>query len=194
MPSAKSKQKTETHEAILQSAARLLRSRGIEGASVAEVMKGAGLTVGGFYAHFGTKDAMVSEALRQTGKAVRAVLFGKLEEVALPGRSEQILQRYLSREHRDRVEQGCPMPAVVGDVATRQSALQQEVASEVELYAKELQAHLPRSASARRAALATFALMYGGLTLARAVGTGALSDEILLACRDFARAALGGSR
>jgi TetR/AcrR family transcriptional repressor of nem operon len=69
--SAKSEQKQRSHARILDSAMSLIRARGIGGASVSEVMKGAGLTVGGFYAHFGSKDALVDAALRKTLSALR---------------------------------------------------------------------------------------------------------------------------
>lgn len=190
--SAKAEQKRETHEAILESAAKLLRSKGATGASVADVMKGAGLTVGGFYAHFANKDALVAETLRRTTQAMRARLFAKLDSVPLGDRYDEILDRYLTRLHRDVVDKGCPLPAVVGDVATSHPALQGELANLVESYVKEIAPHVPDPARARSVALATIAIMYGGLTLARAVGAGPLSDEILAACRSFASAAARG--
>lgn len=190
--SAKAEQKRETHEAILESAAKLLRSKGATGASVADVMKGAGLTVGGFYAHFANKDALVAETLRRTTQAMRARLFSKLESVPVGDRYDEILDRYLTRLHRDVVDKGCPLPAVVGDVATSHPALQGELATLVESYVKEITPHVHDASKARSVALATIAIMYGGLTLARAVGTGPLSDEILAACRSFASAAARG--
>ncbi|AKV03717.1 Transcriptional regulator, TetR family [Labilithrix luteola] len=188
--SAKAEQKRETHEAILESAAKLLRSKGATGASVADVMKGAGLTVGGFYAHFANKDALVAETLRRTTQVMRTRLFSKLENVPSAERYDEILERYLTRLHRDVVDKGCPLPAVVGDVATSHPALQSELATFVEAYVKELAPHVPDASRARSVALATIAIMYGGLTLARAVGAGPLSDEILAACRSFASAAV----
>src|ERR1700722_228420 len=98
---AKTEQKERTHEAILTSADRLLREKGISGASVSDVMKGAGLTVGGFYAHFGSKDDLIDEALRRTGARIREILFARLEEKPENDRAEVVLKRYLSAAHRD---------------------------------------------------------------------------------------------
>ena len=76
---AKVEQKERSHESILQSAARLVRKKGISGAGVAEVMKGAALTVGGFYAHFSSKDELVDETLRRTGARLRDGLFAGVD-------------------------------------------------------------------------------------------------------------------
>jgi TetR/AcrR family transcriptional repressor of nem operon len=115
---AKAEQKERSHETILDSAARLVRERGIAGARVAEVMKGAGLTVGGFYAHFGSKEELVDEALRRTGNELRDRLFSRLEEKPEADRAEVVLKRYLSAAHRDEQTMGCPLPAVVGEIGT----------------------------------------------------------------------------
>src|SRR5271154_7483211 len=108
---AKEEQKERSHETILESAARLLRERGISGARVADVMKGAGLTVGGFYAHFGSKEELVDDALRRTGTELRERLFSRLDEKPEADRAEVVLQRYLSAAHRDAPTMGCPLPA-----------------------------------------------------------------------------------
>jgi TetR/AcrR family transcriptional repressor of nem operon len=158
---AKIEQKERSHESILQSAARLVREKGISGASVADVMKGAALTVGGFYAHFSSKDELVDETLRRTGATLRDRLFAGLDEKPEADRAEVILKRYLSPDHRDASTLGCPLPAVVGEVGT--TAPQ----------------HRP-----------IVALMYGGLSLSRAVKGTELSDEVLRACRALGAAAV----
>src|SRR5271170_4068750 len=76
----KDQQKERSHATILESAARLLRERGISGARVADVMKGAGLTVGGFYAHFGSKEELIDEVLRRAATGMRERLFARLDE------------------------------------------------------------------------------------------------------------------
>src|SRR5712664_3202269 len=93
---AKAEQKERSHESILQSAARLIREKGISGAGVADVMKGAALTVGGFYAHFSSKDELVDETLRRTCTTLRDRLFARLDEKPEADRAEVILKRYLS--------------------------------------------------------------------------------------------------
>lgn len=193
---AKAEQKQRTHEAILESAARLLRSKGISGARVADVMKGADLTVGGFYAHFASKEAMVDDTIRRAGAESRARLFGRLDEKDEADRAEVVLKRYLSAAHRDTVEAGCPFPAVVGEVATTAPEHRPVLAEQIEQQAKELEALLPAGGGLQRRhlAIALFALMYGGLSLARAVAGTALSDEVLRACRAFGRFAVHSAR
>jgi TetR/AcrR family transcriptional regulator, transcriptional repressor for nem operon len=185
-------QKQQTNETILQSAARLLREKGISGARVADVMQGAGLTVGGFYAHFASKQALVDTAIRRTAREMRARLFSRLDAKPEADRAEVVLKRYLSAAHRDDVAGGCPLPALVGEVATTAGEHAPALAEEVDALAGELEAYLrpTEKLSRRHVALATLALMYGGLSLARAVRGSELSDEILRACRAFGRLAI----
>ncbi len=189
---AKADQKAQTHETILESAARLLRANGIAGARVADVMKGAGLTVGGFYAHFASKEALVDDALRLTATRMRARIFAGLEAKPEQDRAEVILKRYLSVAHRDDREGGCPFPAVIGEVGTTAPEHTGVLAEQVEAFAQELDAFLPESdkLDKRHLAIGLFALMYGGLGLARALRGTELSDEVIKACRAFGRYAL----
>jgi len=193
----KSEQKEQTHQGILDSAARLVRERGIAGARVADVMKGAQLTVGGFYAHFGSKTELIDEALRRTGARLRESLFARLDEKPAADRAIVILKRYLSPAHRDLETDGCALPAVVGEVATRAPEHRDVIAGEVEALAAGLGEHLSQGASLprRQLALGLVSMMYGGLALARALRGTELSEEVLKACRALGALALrGGGR
>jgi TetR/AcrR family transcriptional repressor of nem operon len=191
---AKAEQKERSHETILDSAARLVRERGIAGARVAEVMKGAGLTVGGFYAHFGSKEELVDEALRRTGNELRDRLFSRLEEKPEADRAEVVLKRYLSAAHRDEQTMGCPLPAVVGEIGTTAPEHRAALAEQVVSLCEGLEEHLPKGRGTPRRALALglVALMYGGLSLARALRGTDLSDEVIRACRALGAAAARG--
>lgn len=190
--SAKAEQKQRTHGSILESAERLLRKRGIAGASVVDVMKGAGLTVGGFYAHFASKEKLIDAALRRTAGAARAQLFEGLEDKPPADRAEVVLKRYLSAAHRDAPDDGCPLPAVVGEVATTAGEHREALAEQIDALAGELERQVPKHASLsrRHLALGLVALMYGGLGLARALRGSPLSDEVLRACRSLGRLAV----
>ncbi|MFO0577499.1 MAG: TetR/AcrR family transcriptional regulator [Polyangia bacterium] len=192
--STKLMRKERSHETILESAGRLLRSRGISGARVADVMQGAGLTVGGFYAHFASKDELVSEVLRRLGAEHRERLFARIEEKPAADRAEVILKRYLSAAHRDATDQGCPFPAVIGEVGTTAPEQRDVLAEEVALMVERLESLLPASKSARTRTLALglVALMVGGLSLARALRGTELSDEVIRACRALGAAAVRG--
>ena len=194
---AKIEQKERSHETILESAASLLRARGISGARVADVMKGAGLTVGGFYAHFASKESLVDEALRRTGAGLRERLFSRLDEKPEADRAEVVLKRYLSAAHRDAQTLGCALPAVVGEIGTTAGEHRDVLAEAVEALSSGLEEYLPHGTQAtqrrgvpRRAlALGLVALMVGGLSLARALRGTPLSDEMIRACRTLGAAA-----
>lgn len=189
--SQKAEQKQRSHEAILASAATLLRERGIRASSVLDVMKGAGLTVGGFYGHFDSKEQLFTETIRATGRALwdrllaRAAESGSTRAPAL-----LVLERYLSREHRDHPQTGCPLPSIAPEVAREgepyQGALEDELAGFMQAFA----ALVGPGEKARRKALGVFALMYGALSLSRAVKGSRLSDEFLEAARALGTAAL----
>ncbi len=191
---AKSKKKEQSHAEILDSASRLIREKGIGRTSVAEVMKGAGLTVGGFYAHFPSKEALIDEAIRRAGAETRERLRRGLAEKPPEARAEAAVDRYLSANHRDATGKGCPLPAVAGELTTTAVEHREALEEQIEQMAAELEALLPRacdSESARGKALGLVALMYGGLSLSRAVRGSELSDEILASCREVARRVLG---
>jgi TetR/AcrR family transcriptional repressor of nem operon len=193
--STKAEQKERTHQSILGSAARLLREKGIGGARVADVMKGAGLTVGGFYAHFGTKEQLIDEAMRNTSRALRDRLFEKIDEKPADARAEVILKRYLSARHRDDKTEGCPLPSIVGEVGTSAPEHRGALVRDFDEFVNRLDDVAPssRGVSARHVAMGMIALMYGGLSLARAFAGTELSDEMLRACRAFGRLALAKS-
>ncbi|MFO0618594.1 MAG: TetR/AcrR family transcriptional regulator [Polyangiaceae bacterium] len=191
-PTTKAGKKARTHENILDSAARLVRERGISGAKVAEVMEGAGLTVGGFYAHFASKEALVDEALRRTSAKLRVHLFKGIEEKPKEDRAIVLLKRYLSVAHRDEYVHGCPMPAVLGEVGTTKPEHAEVVAEQLEALGAELAPHLPDAGLPRRQlALGLAAMMVGALSIARATKGTSLSEDVLKASRALGAKLLG---
>jgi len=182
---AKTQQRERSHDTILASAARLMRERGLAGAKVKDVMEGAGLTVGGFYAHFESKEVMLREVLRRTSLELRTSLFAHLDEKPAADRVEVMLKRYLSARHRDETARGCPLPAVIGEVGTTAPeyavVVEEQLVAMVDGMQREVSCH--EGLSKRTVAIGLLALMYGGLSLSRAVAGTPLSDEILKACR-----------
>lgn len=193
----KTERKEQSRSTILESAARLVRDKGIGGARVADVMAGAGLTVGGFYAHFASKTALVDEVLGRTAAEMRARLFSRLADKPAESRAGLVIDRYLAGSHRDDTLRGCPLPAIVGEVATTAPEHRDAVAAQVAAMGAELAQHLeaePSGLKKKHLALGLVALMYGGLTLARATRGTSLSDELLRACRALGRFAVGQSQ
>jgi TetR/AcrR family transcriptional repressor of nem operon len=191
---AKAERKERSHETILESAARLVRERGISGASVGDVMKGAGMTVGGFYAHFSSKEDLIDDALRRTAGTLLERLFARIEDKPVPDRAEVILKRYLSAAHRDEQTMGCPLPAVVGEIGTTAGQHGKVLGEVVDALAQRLAEQLPgaQTGSARIVAVGLVALMVGGLSLARALRGTPLSDEVIRACRQLGASAVRG--
>src|SRR5215472_12856229 len=106
----KTRQKQKSREAIAASATALLRERGIKASSVMDVMKGAGLTVGGFYSHYDSKDELFVETLRNAAASNWARLLQTATGDSPRSRTLSVLRQYLSRKHRDNKETGCLLP------------------------------------------------------------------------------------
>jgi TetR/AcrR family transcriptional regulator, transcriptional repressor for nem operon len=189
--SVKAEQKSRSHQRILDSAAALLRGRGIRASSVADVMKGAGLTVGGFYGHFASKEELFAEALRHTSRATWTRLLGRAIGDTPRARVLSIVERYLARKHRDEIETGCPLPAAVAEVAHNGEPYRGALESELAEFAAALGAMLGAGPAARTRALGLIALMYGALSLSRAMVGTRLGNEVLDAARALAADALG---
>ncbi|RDV01438.1 TetR/AcrR family transcriptional regulator [Sphingorhabdus pulchriflava] len=181
-----SEHKAETRARVVKSAAREIRLRGPEKVSVADVMGSAGLTHGGFYAHFASKEALIAEAIDVmfTDMQHRSPAFdGALaSELADPRPAlRTFLEAYISPEHRDRPERGCPLPALASDLARNSDTARVRFAAGLAKLTSRIEAVLIRidnddpSGEAR----AAVSQMVGAVALARAVGEGAQSDAIL---------------
>lgn len=178
-----------THAQLRLTAAQLLRTRGLRLPSVADVMKGAQLTVGGFYGHWASKEALFEEALREALRANWAQLVELARGETAKDRLVAIARRYLSRAHRDTPEVGCPLPTTLGDVAVLGEPYRGAVVEEIEALAASL-GRVAEPLGGKQLALGLFALMVGGLSLARATAGTPLSDAILSASRALAQAAI----
>lgn len=180
--------KKRTHERILDAAGRIFRTRGFNGSGVDGVMKEAGLTAGGFYAHFASKAALLRETLTAELARTRFLLLAGLESAEGPAWLAEVVRRYLSRGHRDAVDVGCIMPPLVSELARATPEARETFDAHLEAIVAELAARTPPAPGldGRDRALATIALCIGGLALSRAVADEALSDQILAACRRLA--------
>lgn len=172
--------KAKTRERVLREAARELRAKGRESVSVARVMARAGLTHGGFYAHFASKDDLVAEAVGTMFDDARARLTAMAEDEprrALRG----YIDFYLSHAHRDNREWGCPLPALSGDLARADPAARARFGAGVKGLSDRLAQRLRAigNATPETDASAMLTQMVGAVALARAVADPAQSDAIL---------------
>ncbi|CAG8865387.1 hypothetical protein PS627_01296 [Pseudomonas fluorescens] len=175
-----SNRKSKTRERILEAACNALVQQGPVEPSVSDMMSAAGLTVGGFYAHFESKEALMLEAFRHLLAERRA----KIAEVdpSLDGSARRALIAafYLSRKHRDATQDlGCPMPNSISEIQRLPEAFREVLAGHIDLMTAQLAEH-PDDIDK---VLADLALMVGGLALARALGGTELSDRILRAAK-----------
>jgi TetR/AcrR family transcriptional repressor of nem operon len=173
--------KENTHARLVAAAASRFKERGIDGISLADLMKDLKLTHGGFYKHFASRDDLVAEALHlalnQSGEAMRERLFAGGE----PDLSA-FVDFYLAEAHRDARADGCAVAALVGDAARRSAAVQAQFRSQIESNLRLLGEALGvgKPAEERRSqALLILSALYGALMMARAVGDSPLSREIL---------------
>jgi TetR/AcrR family transcriptional repressor of nem operon len=177
-------QMAENRERILDTAATLFRERGFDGVGVADVMKAVGLTHGGFYGHFSSKDDLAAQAI---GRAfVQSNQWAAEAKAAGPQAPLQaIADRYLSPAHRNDAGHGCPVAALGCDVARLGGAARLAATEGVRAAIKGLSAIAPgETAEDRRTgAIASYATLVGALVLCRMVDDEALSDEILAATK-----------
>ena len=180
--------KTETHARIVKSASVRLREGGPASIGVADLMKEAGLTHGGFYAHFSSRDALIDEAFTHA-MDLTARRWKKRAELAPKGKElAAIVNGYLSAQHRDDVGNGCALPSLGSEIPRASPKIRKAVAAKLEEMIETISENMPgqTAKAARREAIAALATMIGTLTLARMAGAGEFSDEILAAGRQGA--------
>lgn len=186
----RAEQKRRTHRRIVDVAVRQLGEQGLGGAAVQRIMNEAGLTHGGFYAHFDSKAELVAEALTGALRSASERLFGQVDSLPAPERRKRLLDSYLSPAHRDAPGSGCPLASTSADVARSSPSVRRAYQSELRRIIEQIEAEFGEAAedAAHARAVGTLALCVGGLLLARAVEDPALSDDILQACRQFGAA------
>jgi TetR/AcrR family transcriptional repressor of nem operon len=185
-------QKAESRAAIVRSAADLVRVAGAEGTSVQQAMRGAGLTVGAFYAHFADKTELVDAAYQAAieGMKDRVLSTAAAEPDGSP--LHHVIDEYLSEAHRDHPEMGCPLPPLLGEASHRGSPLPASSLARGFDTMRDLFMRVDPSLD-RATADALLALLVGTQVVARAVKGSALSSEVLAAGRAGARALIGAS-
>lgn len=171
-----------TRRAILAAAARIIRERGPERVGVADVMREAGLTHGGFYAHFVSRDALIAEAISSMFESGRQKFMARVGTKNGPEALKAWIDSYVSREHRDNPGGGCAMAALISDVARLDPAARAAFDNGIRGIASRLSGYLPAEAE-EHIVSSLMAEMAGAVALARAVSDPQLSDRILKTSR-----------
>jgi TetR/AcrR family transcriptional repressor of nem operon len=175
--------KLKTHDRIIEQAARLFRAQGYAATSVERLMAAAGLTHGGFYAHFQGKTELFKAALHHAFAQSRGYLLGHgLEDLKGDGWVRRAGRRYLSRSHRDAPVEGCAIPTLSAEVARADDRVRSAFGEALD---ETLAALAERLDGDRAAAIRLLATWAGAMSMARAVN-GPLAEEILAACRPAA--------
>jgi TetR/AcrR family transcriptional regulator, transcriptional repressor for nem operon len=190
--------KQETHTRIVKKAAVLLREKGAHGVGVADLMKEAGLTHGGFYAHFDSREALVIEAFAYAMDRSTERWRKVIEQIPADKRLAMIVEAYLTPVHRDDPGHGCAVPALGAEIARESPKTRKAFAAKVDQLIDVIADQIPDvpRKGARKQATSMLATMMGTLLLARIVGSDEASDEILQAGREatLARAGKPGAK
>ena len=183
----KPEHKLETHQKIVKDASRRVLAAGLTGAAVSAVMQDAGLTHGGFYKHFGSKDELLLASLSEAFKE-------NTERMAQVGRESEpgtvwkaIVAAYLSPEHCEHVEYGCPLAALAPDLTRSSKAIKAQVVVELSNYRNRMLPFMPGKRPAEREAafFAIFSTMVGAIEIARMLPEPAMRKRVLAKARNF---------
>ncbi len=183
MPKTQSR-KEITHDRIVEVAARALRRNGFEGVGVAEVMKEAGLTHGGFYAHFGSRDDLLVEATQRAGRDSGAVLAERMAQRQAEGASpfNALVSSYLGEQQLANAEYGCPVAALASEIPRQADKVGDAARNRVVALIGAVQRVLPKGIDPDQAA-AIAATLVGSVQLARTLG-GKAGKTLLATARE----------
>jgi TetR/AcrR family transcriptional regulator, transcriptional repressor for nem operon len=179
--------KAEVHQKIVKDASRRVRAEGLSGAAVAAVMRDTGLTHGGFYKHFGSKDELVMESLREAFRDIGDKLVRAAEQSRSEAPWKAIVKSYLSLEYCDHVERGCPLPALAPEMARVDETMRSQVLAELVKYRDRMLPFMPgrRAADKERAFFVIFSMMIGAVEIARMMPDRAAQEKVLASTREF---------
>ena len=179
--------KAEIHQKIVKDASRRIRTEGLTGAAVSAVMRDAGLTHGGFYKHFESKDELLIESL---GEAFREIA-DRLVHAAEQSHSEEpwkaIVKTYLTLEYCDHIERGCPLATLAPEMARVDKKMKGQILGELVKYRDRMIPFMPgrRTADKERAFFQIFSTMVGATEIARMLPAPEMREKVLANARDL---------
>jgi len=171
----------------VRDASRRVRSEGLNGAAVAAVMRDTGLTHGGFYKHFESKDELLVESLREAFREITDKLADAAEQPHREAAWKAIVKTYLSAEYCDHVERGCPLTALAPEMARADKKMRGQIVAELVKYKDRMVPCMPgrRTADKERAFFAIFSTMIGAVDIARMLTRPEMREKVLASARDF---------
>ena len=179
--------KLETHQKIVKDASRRVRAEGLSGAAVSAVMKDAGLTHGGFYKHFGSKDDLLLESLRAGFREIEDALAHTAKQSPSGEAWKAIVKTYLSLDLCEHPDRGCPLAALAPELARADKNMKPQIATELVNYKTRMLPFMPgrQSADKERAFFVIFSTMIGAIEIARILPERAMREKVLASTRDF---------
>jgi TetR/AcrR family transcriptional repressor of nem operon len=179
--------KAQIHQKIVKDASRRIRAEGITGAAVSAVMQDAGLTHGGFYKHFASKDELLVESLSEAFQEMADRLAFAAEKAQSEAAWKAIVKTYLSLEYCDHAENGCPLTALAPELARSDQAMKPQIFEELKKYKSRMLPFMPgrRSAEKERTFFSIFSTMVGAVEIARMLPEPAMRKKVLANARDF---------
>ena len=179
--------KLEIHRKIVKDASRRVRAEGFNGAAVSAVMKDAGLTHGGFYKHFGSKDDLLLESLREGFREIEDTLAHAAEQSPPREAWKAIVRTYLSLDLCEHPDRGCPLAALAPDLARADKRMKPQIAAELVNYKSRMVPFMPgeRTADKERAFFAIFSTLIGAVAIARLLPDRAMREKVLANTREF---------
>lgn len=179
--------KAEVHQRIVKDASRRVRAKGLSGAAVAAVMRDTGLTHGGFYKHFGSKDELLLESLREAFREIADNLARAAEQARPEAAWKAIVKAYLSLEYCDHAERGCPLPALAPEMARVDIGMRGQIFAELVKYKDRMLPFMPgrRTRDKERAFFVIFSTMVGSVEIARMLPDRVAQEKVLSSTREF---------
>lgn len=179
--------KVKIRRKIVKDASRRVRAEGLNGALIGAVMRDTGLTHGGFYKHFGSKEDLLMESLRESFREIEETLVRAAEQSS-PGEAwKAIVRTYLRAEMCEHPEHGCPLAALAPELARADPRMKPQILAELVNYKSRMVPFMPgrRSVDKERAFFAIFSTMIGAVEIARMLPEPAMREKVLASARDF---------
>ena len=179
--------KKQTRDRIVRNAARKVRAEGLSGPGVASVMKASGLTVGGFYKHFRSKDELLAEAIAQGFSEFSEKVFADLQSVPPENRWKEVVRWYLSSEHCNRPETGCPVVTLAPEISRAKLSVRKRMAGVMKELTGRWAEFMPGATARQRERnfFIIFSTMAGAVATARLFTEPADRERVLTNARDY---------
>ena len=179
--------KQKTHQKIVNDASRRVRAEGLHGAAVAAVMRDTGLTHGGFYKHFGSKDDLLVESLSEAFREFTDDLVRAAQQSAPREAWKTIVKTYMRPELCEHPERGCPLAALAPELARVDKKMKPQIVAQLVNYKSRMVPFMPgqRTADKERAFFAIFSTMIGAMEIARMLPDPTVREKVLGSAREF---------